>query len=173
MSKTIKATLVIEGKNISVDELNDLFSGATAKIKGLSFLINDQAYNANNLKKYLFTAVKGTKSSAIEVDEIDLLNALPKIVKLAAKVGNKLDQAAYQESFPIFCDELLRGEDVHVCTRFLGMNLFITRLEDKSGSQKERSNKEWMESFIDKNLEKTRKGLSLDVSAVFLSKQPD
>lgn len=173
MNKTIKATLVIEGKTISVDELNDLFSGASAKIKGLSFLINDQAYKADNLKKYLLTAVKDTKTSAIEVDEIDLPNALQKIVKLAAKVGNKLDPVAYQESFPIFCDEVMRGEDVHICTRFLGMKLFITRFEDKTGSQKERSNKAWMESFIDQNFTKDRKGLSLDVSAVFLSKQPD
>lgn len=172
-NKTIKATLIIEDKNISVDELNDLFSGATNKIKGLSFLLRDQAHKANTLSKYLLTAIKGNQSAAIEIDEIDMPTSLPAIVKLAAKVGNKIDLDVYREPHDIFCRELEKADVVYVCTHFLGMKLFVTRMEDTKGQQKVRANKEWLENFVDINFDKNRKGLCLDVSAVFLSSQPD
>ena len=171
-NKTIKVTLLIEDKNITVDELNDLFAGATAKIKGLSFLINEQAFKSNNLSKYLLTAIKDEKSSAIEVDEIDLPKSLPKLVKLAAKVGNKIDPSVYAEAYDIFCRELATADSVYICTHFLGMRLVVTRLADVNQDQKSRCNKAWIENFVDINLNKERKGLSLDVSAVFFG-QPD
>ena len=171
-NKTIKATLIIEDKNISVDELNDLFSGATAKIKGLSFLINEQAYKANNLCKYLFTVMKDGKSSAIMVDEIDLPKSLPVLVKLAAKVGNKMDVAGYAEAYEMFCSDLRHAVTVHHETRFLGMSLYVTKIKDPSGKQKDRCNKEWRENFIDINFKSERKAITLDVSATFFG-QPD
>lgn len=171
-NKTIKATLIIEDKKISVDELNDLFTGATTKIKGLSFLINQQAYKANTLCKYLFTAMKDGKSAAIMVDEIDLLRSLPVLVKLASKVGNKMDAAGYTEAYEMFCSDLKAAQSVLHETRFLGMSLYVTKIEDPSGQQKGRCNKEWLESFLDVNFNSDRKSLTLDVSATFLG-QPD
>lgn len=172
-SKTIKATLIIEDKNVTVDELTNIFAGATAKVKGLSFLLNEQSYKANHLCKYLLTAIKDDKSAAIEIDQIDMPKSLPAIVKLAASVGNKLDPNVYREPHDIFCRELENADAVYICTHFLGMKLFVTRMEDTKGEQKGRANKEWLENFIDINLDKNRKGLCLDVSAVFLSSQPD
>lgn len=167
MNKTIKATLTIEDKKISVDELTDLFAGASAKIKALAGLLREQQYTANHLSKYLFTAMKDDKSAAIMVDEIDLPNSLPKLVKLAAKVGNKMDAAGYVEAYSMFCRELKTADPVYIETRFLGMQLYVTRMEDKPGSQKERCNKVWLENFIDLNFNATRKTLTMDVSAVF------
>lgn len=171
-NKTIKATLIIEDKKISVDELNDLFTGATTKIKGLSFLITQQAHKANTLCKYLFTAMKDGKSSAIMVDEIDLERSLPALVKLAAKVNNKMEASGYTEAYDMFCSDLKKAESVHHETRFLGMSLYVTKIEDPSGQQKGRCNKEWLENFLDINFNSDRKSLTLDVSATFFG-QPD
>lgn len=172
MNKTITATLTIEDNTISVAELTDLFAGASAKIKGLSVLLNQQSREANSLCKYLLTAIKDDKSAAIMVDQIDLPQSLSALVKLAAEVGNRLDPVAYSEAYEIFCKEVVNGDSVYVDTRFLGMKLFVTRMEDTGTEQKERFNQKWLENFLDINFKTTDTSLTLDVSAVFFG-QPD
>lgn len=148
--RKINASLVIEDKDITVNELQDIFTGITNNLKLHLQNINEQVTKASKLINVMITVMKDGKSASIIIPEIEFKSkGLKSICNLVDSIGFKLDYNSYVDSFDIFASEflLVNGPTVKRTNQYLTFDVVFTKLVDDGVEQKNAFNSEWQKHF--------------------------
>lgn len=165
--RKINARLVIEDKNVTIDELQSLFMGYTNTIKSHSDEFNRHVKKTHQLINLLFTVMKGDKSTAFMIPEIDLKHGLAKLVAASAIVDNPVTAREYDEAYEMEIRDFMRPDNMATVVqtqRFIGMTVIITKVKDEGSEQKDRMDKALLTQKQEYVLVPRDEGLVLDLS---------
>jgi hypothetical protein len=165
--RNIKARLVIEDKEVTIDELQMLFMGYLNTLKSHSIELNKHVAKTGNLINLLFTVMKDGKSTAFMIPEIDLKHGLERLVEASVIVENPIRAREYDEVYDMLIREFMSPENqstVMQTQRFIGMTVIITKVKDEGKEQKERMDQALLSQKQEYVLVPRDEGLVLDLS---------